>query len=110
VEVAVFKIGIVMMAPDGDPDAHKVALRTARMEYILQIVEGGNIEQSVEACRRLAQEQQVHAIFLCPGFDYSAVARVKEAVGPDVAVSVTMADMANSKLAVRLLAKEGIVH
>lgn len=105
-----FRIGIVMMAPDGDPDVHRVSLQTGRMEYILQAIQGGNIDQAVAVCKTLATRDDVHAIFLCPGFDYSAVARVKDAVGDSVAVSVTVADMADTKLALGLLAQEGIVH
>ena len=105
-----FKIAVVMMAPDGDPKSHRASLQTGRMEYLMRAVEGGNIDQAVTVCAELTREEKVHAIFLCPGFDYAATARIKAAVGADVSVSVTHSDMDNAKLAVRLLAEQGIVH
>ena len=105
-----FKIGMLMMAPDGDPEIHRATLCTGAMEYTLVAIEGGNIDQAVAVCRELAENNGVDSIFLCPGFNYSAVARVKEAVGENVALNTTSADLENFQVALRLLAAQGIVH
>ena len=106
----IFKIGIVVMAPDADPEVHRSTLKTHTMEYTTIIVQGGNIDKAVDVCKELVQKDGVQSLFLCPGFNYEALGRIKRAVGDKVSVNTVMGSMQDVMLAAGLLGKAGVHH
>ncbi len=104
------KIGIVVMAEDVDPSVHRTSMKTPKLEYTLVAVQGGNIDQAVDVCRSMVQNEGIQSFFLCPGFTYEAAARVKKAVGDKVSVNITKADMQDTMLGIQMLKQEGILH
>jgi hypothetical protein len=103
-----FKTAIMVMAPDGDPNVHRASIKTSKLEYTLVVVQAGNIDQAVDVCQALVKNDGIQSFFLCPGFTYGAVARVKKAVGAKISVNVVKGDMQDTVISARLLAQEGI--
>lgn len=102
-----FKSACIMMAPDGDPLKHRASIKTAKLELTAVVVEFMNFDQAVAVCKELVEKEGVHAISLCPSFHNEAVARVAQAVGPRVAISVARGDTPSGMIAGEILAKEG---
>jgi hypothetical protein len=103
-----FKTSIIVMAPDGDPNVHRASIKTSKLEYTLVLVQAGNIDQAVDVCQSLVKNDGIQSFFLCPGFNYEAVARIKKAVGDKVAVNVVKGDIQDTIIAAGFLAQEGL--
>jgi len=88
-----FKTASVVMAPDGDPEKHRASIKTSKMELVVVVVELMNIDQAVNVCKDLVDKEGVQAISLCPGFTHEAVARIANAVGEGVSISVARSDV-----------------
>ena len=102
-----FKAAFLIMAPDGDPYKYRAYIKTSKIELISAIVEYNNIDQAVNVCKDLIQKEGVQAIYLCPGFNNEAVAKVASAVGQGVPVSVSRGDVPGTMITGDILAKEG---
>ena len=88
-----FKTASVVMAPDGDPEKHRASIKTSKMELVVVVVELMNIDQAVNVCKDLVDKEGVQAISLCPGFTHEAVARIANAVGEGISISVARGDV-----------------
>ena len=66
-----------------------------------------NIEQAVNVCRDLVQKEGVQAISLCPGFTHEAVARISNAVGEGISISVARGDVPSVMITGGILGNEG---
>ncbi len=95
------------MAPDGDPQKHRASIKTSKLEIFIVVVELMNVEQAVNVCRDLVQNEGVQAISLCPGFTHEAVARISNAVGEGISISVARGDVPSVMIAGGILGKEG---
>jgi hypothetical protein len=102
-----FKVAVVFMAPDGDPQVHRALLKTSKLEFTAVVVRLGDVDQAVDVCRSLAQKDGVRHIMLCPGFAHEAVGKIKQTVGENVAITVARGDVHNSVLLMQILAQEG---
>jgi len=102
-----FKSGFVVMAPDGDPKKHRASIKTSTFELTVVVVELMNFDQAANVCRELVQNEGVQSFILCPGFTHQAVAKVMNAVGEGVAVSVARGDVPSTMTTGQILAKEG---
>ncbi len=102
-----FKTGTVVMAPDGDPKKHRASIKTPKLEIFIVVVKLMNIEQAINVCRDLVQKEGVQAISLCPGFTHEAVARISNAVGEGISISVARGDVPSVMITGGILGKEG---
>jgi hypothetical protein len=102
-----FKSAFVVMAPDGDPNRHRAAIKTQRLEITMVVIELRNFDQAVEVCQDLVQKEGVQAINLCPGFNHQAVAKISSGLGKKVPVSVARGDNTSAVLLEEIVTKEG---
>ena len=101
------KTGFVAAVPDGDPKRHRVSIKTSKYELTAVMVELGNLDQAVNVCKDLVQNEGFQSFTLCPGFSHEEVAKIKEAVGEGVAVFVARGDIPSVMIVGEILAKEG---
>lgn len=99
-----FKAAFLAHAPDADPARHRAVVDTGK--YVLFVVVVRDQGQAVEECRRLATEEGVHAVMLCPGFTNRDVAEVAQAVGEGVSVNVARGDGPSTRAAMEVIGRE----
>ena len=102
-----FKTASVVMAPDGDPEKHRALIKTSKLELIVVVVELMNLDQAINVCKHLVEKDGVQAISLCPGFTHEAVAKIANAVGEGVSISVARGDVPSVMIAGGILGQEG---
>ena len=85
-----FTEAFIALVPDADAQRDRTVLETGL--YKLVVVFVPDEAQAAEVSRTLVQEDGVQSVNLCPGFAHDGVARVAEAVGASVAVSVSRGD------------------
>ena len=102
-----FKEACVIMAFEGDPNKHRVTIKTPRVELTTVLIELGNFDQAVNVCKDLAQKEGVQSIILCPGFTHQAIARIASAVGGKAAINVARGDVPGTMMVSEILTKEG---
>ncbi len=102
-----FKSGFVVMAAGGDPTKHRASLKTPKFELTTVLVELMNVEQVVNVCQDLVKNEGVQSLILCPGCSHEVVAKVANAVGEKVAVTVARGDVPSIMMTSEILAKEG---
>jgi hypothetical protein len=103
----VFKTGIVVMAPDADPQKHRARIRTSTLEQIVVLTELFNVAQAVSVCKDLVQKDAVQSLILCPGFTHEAVAKIAAAVGEGISINVARGDVPSTMATAAILSKEG---
>jgi hypothetical protein len=94
-----FKEACVIMAFEGDPNKHRVTIKTPRVELTTVLIELGNFDQAVDVCKDLVQKEGVQSIILCPGFTHQAIARIASAIA--------RADIPGTNMVGEILTKEG---
>lgn len=99
-----FIAAFVAHAPDADPEKHHCVVETPKYKLYVNVVQGQ--DQAKEVCRKLAEEEGVTSIILCPGFTNRDVAEIAEAVGPGCGVNVARGDGPSSRIAVETIARE----
>ena len=100
------KAAFVLMAPDADPKRHRASIKTPKFELTVVVAELGNLDQAVDVCRELVQNEGIQAITLCPGFSHQAVAKMANAVGEGVAINVARGDVPSGRVTGEILKKE----
>jgi len=100
-----FKVVFIAHAPDAEPEKHQCVVETSKYKLLVGLVK--NQEQAVEICKKLAREEGIHSILLCPGFTHQNVAEISEAVGKNVGVSVARGDGPSGKIAKEVMKREG---
>lgn len=68
-----------------DSAKHRATIETSKFELLIQGV--NNVEEGVSVAKQLV-EQGVSAVDLCPGFGYTGVKAVSDAVGDKVPVGM----------------------
>ena len=101
------KAAFVLMAPDADPKRHRASIKMPKFELTVVVAELGNLDQSVDVCRELVQNEGIQAITLCPGFSHQMVAKIANAVGQGVAINVARGDVPSGRITGEILKKEG---
>jgi len=102
-----FKSGIVVMAPDGDPNRHRAWIKTTKLDLTIVVVKLMDFDQAVEVCQDLVENQGVQSLILCPGFSHEAVAKIAQAVGDKIAISVARGDVPSMRITGEIMEKEG---
>lgn len=100
-----FKTLFIAHTPDAAPDRDRCTIETAKYKLFVQLV--NNQKQALEVCRKLAQEEQIESIILCPGFTHKDIAEIVEAVGPNVGVTVARGDGPSNRIAMEAMKKAG---
>jgi hypothetical protein len=99
-----FKAAFVAHAPDADPEEHKAVIETPKYKLFVTVVRDQG--QAVEECRRLVEEEGIHAVMLCPGFTHRDIAEIAEVVGEDVGVNVARGDGPSTRIAMEIIGRE----
>ncbi|MGB7063068.1 MAG: DUF6506 family protein [Candidatus Zixiibacteriota bacterium] len=100
-----FKVAFVAHAPDADAEKHRCVIETGK--YKLFVTVARDQEQAVEVCRKLAKEEGIHSICLCPGFTHRDIAQIAAAVGERVGVTVARGDGPGNRVVMEVMKKEG---
>ena len=61
----VFKTLSLLQAPDGDPEKHKVTLKTSTTETTVIIVRLGDIDKAVAIAKDMVEKEGIQSISLC---------------------------------------------
>ena len=91
-----FTEAFIAIVPDADAGRDRTVLETGLYKLVVAFVP--DEAQAAEVSRTLVQEDGVQSINLCPGFAHDGVARMAEAVGASVAVSVSRGDGPSAQL------------
>jgi hypothetical protein len=100
-----FRAAFIAHVPDADPSKHRSVIETSL--YKLTSVLVRNDDEAVNVCRELASEEGVQAFILCPGFTHKAIARIMEAVGEGVSLSVARGDGPSNEVALKIMRELG---
>ncbi|MBC7260770.1 MAG: hypothetical protein H5T63_02040, partial [Chloroflexi bacterium] len=100
-----FRALFLAHAPDAEPEQHQCSIETGKYKLFVRIVR--NQAQAVEVCRQLVQEEDIHAILLCPGFTHRDIAELAEAVGQNVGIFVARGDGPSSRVTTEVMQREG---
>ena len=101
-----FKAVFLAHAPDAEPEKHRCVIETPKYQLFVVVVKDQT--QAVEMCRKLAKEEGIHSVLLCPGFTHRDVAEIAEAVGAEVAVAVARGDGPSNRVSAEVRKREGI--
>jgi hypothetical protein len=102
-----FKEACVIMALGGDPNKHRVSIKTPKVELTTVLIELMDFDQAVDVCKDLVQKEGVQSIILCPGFTHQAIARIASAVGGRASINVARGDGPGTMMVSEILTKEG---
>ena len=102
-----FRGVFILMAPDGDPKKHRATINTSKLEFTTVVIEMHNFDQAVEVSKDMVKNQGAQSIYLCPGFNHKAIARISDAVGDSIAIHVSRGDIPSTNMVSEILGKEG---
>ena len=91
-----FKVVFLAYAPDADPEKHRSVIDTGKYKLYSIVVK--NQTQAVNECRKLVEEEGIHSILLCPGFNHRNIAEIVEAVKNKAGVFVARGDGPSSRI------------
>ena len=103
-----FKVVFLAHAPDAEPEKHRCVIETPKYKLFVVVIRGQ--DQAVEVCKKLAKEESVQSILLCPGFTHRDVAEISEAVGENVGVFVARGDGPSNRVSTMIIKREGFVR
>ena len=72
--VMALKVGVVIMAPDGDPSKHRFSMKTYKLELVTVIVRLFDFDEATDVCKSLVKHEGVQVLFLGPCFSLQAAA------------------------------------
>ena len=99
-----FKVVFLAHAPDAEPEKHRCMIETSKYKLFSVVVR--DQAQAVEECRKLAKEEGIHSVLLCPGFTHRDVAEITEVVGGNVSVAVARGDGPSSRVSAEIRRRE----
>ena len=100
-----FKAVFLAHAPDAEPEKHRCVIETSKYKLFVVVVKSQ--DQAAEVCKKLAKEEGIHSILLCPGFTHRDVAEIAEAVGENVGVFVARGDGPSHRVSMKVMKREG---
>ncbi len=100
-----FRVLFLAHTPDAEPEKHRCVVETSKYKLFVRLVK--NQPQAVEVCKKLAAEEGIHSILLCPGFTHKDIAEISEAVGENVGVFVARGDGPGSRVTMEVMKREG---
>jgi hypothetical protein len=92
-------------APDADPAVHRSTVTTGM--YTIHTVVVRDLLQGMDVCTQMCAEQGVQSVLLCPGHTNQDVARIADAVGENVSVSVARGDPQSGRVAAKAMQEAG---
>jgi hypothetical protein len=104
-DVQPFTALFIAHVPDADPRVHRSEVATDKYRSITVLVQ--NTDQAIDVSRELVASAGVQSIILCPGNSNEDVARVSEAVGEGVGVSVARGDARSMRVATEAMRAAG---
>ena len=102
-----FKVAFLAHATDAEPEKHRCVIETSKYKLFVMLVK--NQEQAVEVSKKLAKEEGIHSILLCPGFTHRNIAEIAEAVGENVGVTVARGDGPSNRVSMEVRKREGLI-
>ena len=100
-----FTAAFIAHAPDADPGRDTSLLETALYRLFTVIVR--DTDQAIAVCRRLAADEALDSVILCPGNTNADVARVTAALDGAVSVSVARGDNPSAQIARAAMQRAG---
>ena len=100
-----FTTVFIAHVPDADPERDSAVLETSLYKLFSVLVK--DTDQAVEVCRRLVAEEALDSVVLCPGNTHADVARISEALGGAVSVSIARGDNASGRIARKAMERAG---
>lgn len=73
---------LIFYVPDSDPDKNCCMIETHNDKLFIKFVK--DINQTLITCKKLAKEEAIGTIILCPHFTHDDFKEIREAVGSDV--------------------------
>lgn len=100
-----FKALFIAHAPDADILRHNCMIDTGMYQLFVQVVRSQ--QEALETVKKLAADEEIHSIILCPGFTHKDVAEIQAAVEGKAAVCVSRSDGPGSRLTSAVMEKVG---
>ena len=100
-----FKESIIILVPNTEPKQHCTNIILPHFEFYVVLVP--DVDTGVREAVRLVEENGVHAVNLCGGFDSADVGMVAQAVGGKAAVAVARCDHPGSQIVCEAIRKAG---
>ena len=100
-----FKVAFLAHAPDAEPNKHSCVIKTHKYNLFVRVVR--NQAQAVEVCRKLASQEDINSILLCPEFTHRNIAETAEAVGGNIGVFVARGDGPSHRISKEVMEREG---
>ncbi|MBE9514683.1 MAG: hypothetical protein IMY79_00925 [Chloroflexi bacterium] len=99
-----FKVAFLAHAPDAEPEKHRCVVETSMYRLFVVVVK--DQVQAVAVSKKLAKEEGIHSLLLCPGFTHRNVAEIAEAVGENVGVTVARGDGPSNRVSMEVRKRE----
>ena len=99
------KEAFVILVPDSDPSNNKTMIGSETYTGYMVLVR--NIDQALEECKSLVDEEDINAVVLCPGFSNQDVAKLSDHLGDHVGVCVARGDIRSTNAILQSIAKVG---
>jgi hypothetical protein len=100
-----FTAAFIAHAPDADPARDFSVLETGLYRLFTAVVR--DTDQAIDLCRRLAADEALDSVILCPGNTNADVARVAAALDGAVSVSVARGDAPSAQIARAAMERAG---
>jgi hypothetical protein len=100
-----FTAVFIAHVPNADPEKHRSVLQTDLYKLFSVLVQ--NTDQALDVCQKLVAEEGVQSVLLCPGNSHRDVARIVEALGDGVSVSVARGDSRSMRIAAKAMEEAG---
>ena len=100
-----FTCAYIAHTPDADPAVHRSVVETEITKLFTILVK--TQEQAVAESKKLAAEEGIQSMVLCPGFTNADVAELQAAVGKNVAISVARGDGPGNRIIMETFQKVG---
>ncbi len=100
-----FKVLFLAHAPDADASVHRATIETGKFHLTSVIIR--NQTEAVEIVGRMAREENLDSILLCPGFGHEDVAQIAKVAGERIGVSVARGDGRSMALAREAMKRAG---
>ncbi|BAW31515.1 MAG TPA: DUF6506 family protein [Methanothermobacter sp.] len=99
-----FKTAFIAHVPDAKPQRDRCKIETGLYELTSILIKDD--DQAIKVCEELAEEG-VHSIILCPGFTHKTIARIIDAIGENIGISVARGDDTSTKIALKAMEEAG---
>ncbi len=100
-----FTVLVLNHAPDADPQRDHTVITTGL--YTCHTVVVPDQERGAEVCRRMAADEGIQAVMLCPGHTNADVAEIAGIFGPEVSVNVARGDGPSNGVAMKAMQEAG---